>query len=366
MHILKKISVALLLIITGFVCGFYATALKDIVVFENGELLVPAIISNYQQKKDPPLQKYAISKLSELPRSPSALRIVKELNSTSTYTAHLFTWTTQEKVMTGQILLPRPFTEKNTKAIVLLRGYVPEATFETGVGTKNVAAVFAQNGYITIAPDFFGYGGSDPEPLDTWQARFEKPLIVMELIESLTKVGIQDTDTPPIRPTHIGMWAHSNGGQIALALLEAFQLEIPTTLWAPVSAPFPYAIQFFSDELEDEGKAQRKWISLFEADYDVFDFSITQHLARLKAPLQLHHGELDDAAPIAWSDEFVEKLTAAHTATDSAVSIPYPITYFRYAGTDHNLQPKTSWNTAIQRDLTFFAKTLSATAAPAE
>ena len=354
----KKSASILLLLSIGFALGFFTQQLKNTFISEDGELLVPTIITTPFSKKEPPLQKYALTHIAEIPRTPAPLTIVEELDSTSSYTSHLFTWTTQGKVMTGHILIPRPFTEKNTSAIVLLRGYVPEEIYATGVGTKNAAAVFAQNGYITIAPDFFGYGGSDAEPVDTWQARFEKPLIVMELLESLKKAGIQGEGSPPIMPDQIGIWAHSNGGQIALATLEAFQLEIPTTLWAPVSAPFPYAIQFFSDEVEDEGKAQRKWISLFEEEYDVFDFSVTQHLDKLKAPLQLHHGEIDDAAPIAWSDEFVEKLTAAHEATDEPNPTPYPISYFRYANTDHNLQPKNSWNTAIQRDLAFFAKML--------
>ncbi|NCS97835.1 MAG: prolyl oligopeptidase family serine peptidase [Candidatus Pacebacteria bacterium] len=356
---LKKMLLMLLFVSAGFALGLLTPFIQNSLVGEDGELLVPTIITPTLPKKELPLQKYSLTKLADLPRSTAPIQIVKELEATSSYTSYLFTWTTQGKIMTGQVNLPRPFDPENATTIVLLRGYVPEDSYETGVGTKNAAAIFAQQGYMTVAPDFFGYGGSDPEPTDTWQARFEKPLLVMELLDSLKIAGIQGDGTPPILSKNIGIWAHSNGGQIALSTLEAFQLTIPTTLWAPVSAPFPYSIQFFSDEIEDEGKSQRKWISLFEDDYDVFDYSVTQHLDMLKAPLQLHHGETDDAAPIAWSDEFVEKLEAAQVATAAATQTPYPITYYRYKGTDHNMQPKTSWNTAIQRDLTFFAKTLA-------
>lgn len=353
---LKQITLVVFLLCTGFALGFLAPKAQSLLFTEDGELLVPAIINPQKTPKEPPLSKYAIPRLSKMPLTPAPLQIVKEIESTSTYSSYLFTWTTQEKVMTGQINIPRPFDPTDQKTIVLLRGYVPEEIYETGVGTKNAAATFARSGYITVAPDFFGYGGSDPEPIDTWQARFEKPLIVMELIKSVETMGIQAEDSEPLKPLVVGIWAHSNGGQIALSMLEAFRLDIPTTLWAPVSAPFPYAIQFFSDELQDEGKAQRKWISLFEEEYDVFDFSVTKHLDRLSAPLQLHHGEIDDAAPIAWSDEFVEKLEAAHESTTAAQAEAYPIEYFRYRNTDHNLQPQSSWNTAIQRDLQFFAK----------
>ncbi|MCA9369140.1 MAG: hypothetical protein H6773_01930 [Pseudomonadales bacterium] len=354
---IRTVVVALLMFGVGLGIGLGTDDILDRLGNEESDLLIPAIIAPFQKEQEPPLMVYTIPRLSLFPRASEKIIITEELESTANSISYAFVWQTLGKKMTGNIILPRPFDATSPKAIILLRGYVPEEQYETGTGTKNAATQFAEAGYVTIAPDFFGYGDSDPEPTDTWQARFEKPLIVMELIDSLKTQGIVAEGEDPIKISTVGMWAHSNGGQIALTTLEAFQLDIPTTLWAPVSAPFPYSIQFFSDELDDEGKAQRKWISLFEEEYDVFDFSVTKHLDLLNAPLQLHHGEIDDAAPIAWSDEFVEKLEAAHAATDEAEIVEdYPITYYRYPNTDHNMQP--SWNTAITRDIQFFSEYL--------
>lgn len=344
----KNSFITFFLILLAFVGGLAASKVPDYFFEENGELLIPTIINPMAQKKEPPLQRYAIPRLKELPISTEKLLAYEELDKTSSYTSYLFTWETLGKVMTGQVNIPTKIEKENPKTIVLLRGYVPEEIYETGVGTANAAAVFAKNGYVTVAPDFFGYGGSDPEPIDTWQARFEKPQIVMELLQSIAQAGIQVGETQLISSINVGIWAHSNGGQIALSTLESYELQTPTTLWAPVSAPFPYAIQFFSDELADEGKTQRKWISIFEDTYDTFDFSVTQHITQLKAPLQFHHGELDDAAPIAWSNEFVEKIETQNE--------DLPLTYYTYKNTDHNMQP--SWNTAISRDLSFFKEYL--------
>ena len=344
----KKSFITIFILLLGFLGGLATSKTVEYLFEENGEMLIPTIINPVFKEPEPPLQKYSISRLKELPLSTSKIITYEELDKTSSYKSYLFTWETLGKVMTGQINIPTNINEENPKIIVLLRGYVPEEMYQTGVGTTNAAAVFAKNGYITIAPDFFGYGGSDPEPIDTWQARFEKPQIIMELLQSIERAGIQVNETELVTSTNIGIWAHSNGGQIALATLESYSLETPTTLWAPVSAPFPYAIQFFSDELADEGKTQRKWISIFEETYDSFDFSLTQHIPLLKAPLQFHHGETDDAAPIAWSDEFVEKIETQNE--------DLPVTYFRYKNTDHNMQP--SWNTAINRDLAFFKEFL--------
>ena len=131
----------------------------------------------------------------------------------------------------------------------------------------------------------------------------------------------------------------------------------------------------------------RKWLSTFEDEYDVFDFSVTQHLDRLSGPIHLHHGSADDAAPKHWSDEFllriaeenrrreeVRKQLAEQTkdvnysaeSTEEAeierldsnkpLLEPIEIEYFEYPGADHNLQP--GWDAAVESDTQFFKEIL--------
>ncbi len=336
---------------------------------------------------DTHLLRYGLNQLHEYPVQTRPLTITKVISSTADSTALEFTFQPLGKKMSGQLTVPTSLLSSTSNqtlpTIVMLRGYVPLEIFSTGVGTKNAAAVFASKGYLTVAPDFFGYGDSDPEPTDSWQARFEKPLIVMELLKTLAGTPIElpatvTTTQAPITVTagNIGMWGHSNGGQIALSVLEGTGKPLPTTLWAPVTAPFPYSILFFSDEVDDEGKDLRKWLASFEKTYDVFEFSLTKHLDRLTGPIQLHHGSADEAALQVWSDEFTDKIetendrrqqwqqdtTAAATTGSSSAEIeaafgpePLPLielTYHKYPGADHNLQP--SWNTVVARDLEFF------------
>ena len=354
---LKYAFLIVFCLFVGFSLGFISQGGHTRFFNDDGELLVPTRSAFFAEPQEPPLQKYAITRLETIPLKKSPIQLVEQLEDTTSYTSYLAQWTTLEKIMTGLVILPKPLNQEEPKSIILLRGYAPQESYTTGVGTKNAATAFAKQGYITISPDFFGYGGSDSEPVDTWQARFEKPLIVKELIDSLQTEGIVREATLPLTTDKIGIWAHSNGGQIAITTLQAFHLDLPTTLWAPVTAPFPYSVAFFSDEVADEGKEQRKWISLFEDSYNVFDFSLTQHLGRLEAPLQLHHGETDEAALISWSDTFVENVTNTHQATSAAeLKEPYPIFYYRYKNTDHNMVP--SWNTAIERDIHFFKKWL--------
>jgi pimeloyl-ACP methyl ester carboxylesterase len=372
------IAVLISLAVTLGVIGTFILRSLGLITFDlnSGDTFSSPFIST-TPVAELPLLKYSIPRLKDWPFKTSPLTIEKELLSTPTYKSYLFSYQTLDQKMTGQLNVPVASTSSKP-AIVLIRGYVPSEIYETGVGTKNAAAFFAEHGYVTVSPDFFGYGGSDPEPKDSWQARFEKPLVVVELLRSLeAQPLITPTQTEPILINTIGMWAHSNGGQIALTTLEALGRNIPTTLWAPVTAPFPYSILFFSDEAADEGKSTRNSIADFEADYDAFDFSLTQHLNLLFGPLQIQHGLSDEAALQVWSVEFIDKIkvenarrkaaavssaaSATNAATVKVISDPalepIEVKYFTYPNTDHNMRP--NWDIAIQKDLDFFNRHLA-------
>ncbi|MBU1033729.1 prolyl oligopeptidase family serine peptidase [Patescibacteria group bacterium] len=334
-----------------------------------------------ETKKELPLLKYSFENLSKQEfKASSPIRIEKLISKdldTKTYVL-LFTYQSQGKKISGVLNLKIDAENTKKPAIIMIRGYVPLETYYSGEGTKNAATVFAENDYLTLAPDFLGFGESDPEPADTWEARFIKVVNVVDLIRTIQtfpEIDLSQIAELPIKKvsidtSKIGIWGHSNGGQIALSTLEVLGSNLPTTLWAPVLAPFPYSILYFSDEYEDEGKETRKYVSLFEDDYDVFDFSLTKHLDKLNGPIQIQHGTADDSALISWTEEFLAKVdlenelraTASSQsagASQSAEKVKKEvinIDFYKYPGANHNLQP--NWNQAVQKDLSFFEKYL--------
>lgn len=221
--------------------------------------------------------------------------------------------------------------------VVLARGYVDKEDYQTGTGTKNAAAYFAENGYTTYAPDFSGYGMSDKEDENALGARLVKPVEILDLIAS-----VNDGVTP------IFLWGHSNGGQIMLSVAEIigkgelFPMVKGVTLWAPVSKPFPYNILYYTDEADDKGKWLRREIAEFEKIYDVYDYSIDRYWDSIKIPLQIHQGSADEAVPVRWSRELKEALEVAKVEA----------TYSEYPGADHNLRPV--WDMVVERDLRWF------------
>lgn len=286
---------------------------------------------------DRPLDAYTIDALTIRQGKPSRIVLDEAVATESAFTAYTFHFVSDGKKVTGLAHIPLSAGLRKAPVIVQFRGYVPREHYQSGVGTRRSAEVFARNGYISLAPDFLGYGGSDNPSSDVFEERFQTYTVALDLLASVGSLPQADS-------SHIGLWGHSNGGQIALTVLEITRGKYPTTLWAPVTKSFPYSILYYTDEAEDQGKALRKKLADFEKMYDADLYSLVRYTDRVLAPLQLHQGTSDDAVPLRWSDEFVQTLRAKGKE----------IEYVTYAGADHNLQP--SWSTVITRDLRFFEK----------
>jgi len=361
---IKVIFIIMLISIVGGLLGFY---LSQKFFFKQN--LISPLGKDDKIQKELPLQVYSIKNLQKQSFPVEQAVVVNELiDDNNQVEKFIFFYRSQGKNISGALnIATQNLNEQGVvelPAIIMLRGWVPAENYYTGLGTKNAAQAFAQAGFITLAPDFLGYGQSESDLSNNWEARFIKPINVIDLLntlktypEILIPEELASKTKKIIVQPQLAIWAHSNGGQIAISTLEILQTNIPSTLWAPVTAPFPYSVLFYSNDYEDEGKATRQFLSIFERDYDVFDFSITHHLDSLYGPIQIHHGLKDFVAPITWSDDFVKKIEEENQnrlAKDQEI-IEY--NYYRYEEADHNLQP--NWQTAINRDIIFFRETLA-------
>ena len=280
-----------------------------------------------------PLEKYSIENLSETSFEPSEIKINN----------NIFEFKMNGKKVTGLINIPEgngPFP-----IVILLRGYVDQSIYQTGVGTKRVGEYLSENGYITLAPDFLGYGGSDIESSNIFEARFQTYTTVLTLLKSIEENPPQGWDNRWDKK-NLFIWAHSNGGQIALAILEITGANYPTVLWAPVTESFPYSVLYYTNESADGGKFIRKELAKFEADYDVNKYSLTNYLDKINAPIQYHWGTNDDAIASEWRDRFLTKMKA----------LDKEIVNYNHPGADHNMNPL--WGDAINKTLEFFTAKL--------
>jgi len=194
-----------------------------------------------------PLEKYSFERLSQTQFTSSPIIIEGLIEENTTYTSHLFSILIEGEKVTGQLNIPSKIPPTNGFPIIVMnRGFIDPEIYQTGMGTENAAGYYAQNGFITIAPDFLGFGESDLEDKDPMTARVKKPVTTIVILHSLTSLN----SITKINPTQVFMWGHSNGGQITLSVLEIlgnspyWDQSIPTTLWAPVTKGFPYNILY--------------------------------------------------------------------------------------------------------------------------
>jgi dipeptidyl aminopeptidase/acylaminoacyl peptidase len=326
-----------LILIIAFIS--FLSILAFIIYFPNAKqskLLSPL----GQEKKEKPLEKYAFDNLRRLDYHGSQIELEKVLNKESKFTSYLFTFLSDRKKVSGVANIPSK--KGKLPVIVMIRGFVEKEKYTPGSGTKNSSKAFARNGFITLAPDFLGYGESASPSADVFEERLEKYTAVLNLLASIKSI-------PKADPKKIGIWGHSNGGQIALSILEITGYPYPTVLWAPVSKPFPYSILYYTDEYDDRGRLLRKALARFEIDYDVDKYDPTLYYDWIdrKAPIQLHQGGRDDAVPKNWSDALYDTLT----------ELDLDIEYFTYPDEDHNFA-QGSWQTIINRNILFYKNNL--------
>lgn len=290
-----------------------------------------------------PLLKYTIENLSRANIKPAEIQIGKILKDNPKFTSYEFSMKFSPdlsgnlKTTSGDINIPKG--DGTFPVIVMFRGYVDPTQYFIGEGTQPAASVFASNGFITVAPDFLGYGDSDKEAENVFESRFQTFTTAIETLKSVSSIKNWDGK-------NIFIWGHSNGGQITLTTLEIAGTIYPTVLWAPVSKPFPYSILYYTDDASDSGKFLRKQLADFENDYDTDLYSLTNYLGDIKAPIQLNQGTADDSVPVAWSDLLAKNLKSAGI----------DVTYIKYPGANHNLTP--GWNQAVENALSFYQKHL--------
>lgn len=284
------------------------------------------------------LDKYSFENLKTREPFLSEVVLGEEIESQTDFLSQNFSFESEAGKVSG--MLTRPKKEGKFPAIIMIRGWIEPATYETGDGTWRVAEELAKSGFATLAPDFLGYGDSDNPPDNVWAERFLKPTTVMDLIASLDSLDFVENEK-------IGIWGHSNGGMISLAVLEISGQGYPTVLWAPVCKPFPYDILVYTDDYDDKGKALRRNLAMFEARYDVDKYSIDEYFDWIIGSLQIHQGTADEWIEKEWTDQLVEDLKNEEVEYE----------YYVYQGADHNLKP--SWNKAVLRTVEFYKNSLN-------
>ena len=258
--------------------------------------------------------------------------------------------------VSARLSIPAENQENIKGIVIMLRGHQNPGGYYTGKGTENPAKSYLQRGWAIIAPDFFGYGSSSPIPSPREIYQFYSTINAVELYKSLEQpnfifssgVSRANRITLPVSFKRIGLWGHSNGGQVALHFLEIIQKPVPTVLWAPVSLPFPDSWAHYGRNAE--------WAERFKNEYPAEDFSLIAYLDKIApgTPILLEQGDRDHAVPKAWNDALVGAINTENARRGQTGRGKIQLRYEVYANANHNLNPY--WSTVLPRDAAFWEK----------
>lgn len=247
-----------------------------------------------------------------------------------------FRFLSEGRWITGMINY-HPEKSSLSPVIIMIRGYADKAGYYSGYGTWRVADELAGAGFATMSIDFLGFGGSDGESIDMLEARFEKVVGVLDLIESVKQL-------PWVDKERIGIWAHSNGGQIALSILEITGENYPTILWAPMTNPFPQSVLDTADDLDDKGAAVKKAIADFEKKYDSRRYAFDNYLNWIEAPMAIYQGTADEWCKAEWQEGLQGRLVNLGKRVELKI-LP---------GDDHNLGK--NWGEVVEENVEWYGK----------
>jgi dienelactone hydrolase len=263
-------------------------------------------------KPDPKLAPDPVS-LAALRLKPSAgrdgrdLKVVRTIARTGAYTQYGITYHSDGRQISGVMYVPAgrgPFP-----VIIMNHGYIPIAEYTTGMDSKRESPFLASNGYVAIHPDFRNYASSDDDPeADADTNTFGWTEDALNLV-----TAVQRSDLPYLDAGRIGMWGHSNGGQVGLQVM-SIDVDIKAyVLFAPTS---PDYVDNFNRWTRPE---RPRLVAAIQAKHGLPEenpdfwrgISSGPWFDQVSAPVLLFHGTGDTNTPYDWSVRTVQLLRAA-------------------------------------------------------
>lgn len=288
----------------------------------------------------------------------SEINFEEELANGPNYHQHIVSYISEGNKLYG--LLTIPFGEPPAggyKAIVFNHGYIPPEAYRTTERYIAYVDYLARSGFVVFKIDYRGHGKSQGEPTGSYFS----PGYTIDAISALKSLQMLDI----IDPQGIGMWGHSMAGNLVLrAMLIESDIQAGVIWAGAVYSYDDFAKYGINDNTyrppanpdnqgassNRRGRSQEIFDTYGRPDTQV-DFwkavSLTENIAFLNSPLQLHHAEDDTVVNISYSFDLAAVLQKNNKKYE----------FYSYAGGGHNLISP-YFDQAILRTVEFFRENL--------
>ena len=214
---------------------------------------------------------------------------------------------------------------------------------------RSVPELYASRGFMVVMPDYRGHnvseGGEYAHGLLASSYYAEDVLALLGALDSL-----EHADT-----RNIFMWGHSLGGEVTLKALLATDRVRGASIWSTVGGSiwdqaYFYSVREGADASHDSGAVPKEAFAKLKREletlgpgYDWRQSDPLRFLARLSAPVAMHHALLDTGADYDWSRRLAAEFYA----------LGKPYEFYTYPVSDHFLEGENR-ETAAERDTRFF------------
>lgn len=268
----------------------------------------------------------------------ATLAVGETVEETGSATTSAVSYESDGLTITGVLRVPAG--EGPFPAVVLVHGFVDES-YVTGGELVREQEHFVDSGYVVLATDLRGFGGSDVDPATG--SDFEMGWTIDAINAAVAVAGVDAVD-----PSRVALIGHSLGGLVVLnAMVVAPDAADAVVAMAPSSTDVWQNIEQFATP------GDPVWTALVDPhgtpreNPDFWaDLSPRTFVDRATAPLLIVQGTADDAVDPAWSDDTAEVWRQAGKAVEVML----------VDGADHVFDPR--WDDAIAAVDDFLADTL--------